>query len=198
MSGNETSHPRARREATFHIPDRSDNGPSEDSFLAETLSLAETDARARAERGDWPDEPWTLGATAHLLWITSPASRPHLMRLVSERFQRAFYSEKAPTGLFAFEILNGIYVDEVLEPLMSALPESRNVLNEELSFLRAAATYRGRHMRTIRHEIDYYLLENLRRPALLDAIASVDEALANFVRSPDWPHDVVPSCPTTS
>jgi hypothetical protein len=195
MSENETSHPRARPETAFHIPSRSDSGPLEDSFFEWTLSLAEADARARAERGDWPEEPWDFGATAHLLWITSPASRPHLMRLVSERFQRAIYSEEAPTELFAFEILNGTYVDEVLEPLISALPESYNLLNEELGFLRAAATYRGKHASTIRHDVDYYLLENLRRPMLLDAIASVDESVANFVRNPNWPDGpgVVPS-----
>jgi hypothetical protein len=187
MSENETSDPHARRGAAFQLASGSDAGPPQDSFLAETLALAAADARARAERGDWPDEPWALGATAHLLWITSPTSRPHIMRLVSERFRRAMYSGEAPTQLFAFEILNGIYLDEVLEPLASELPGSYNLLNEELNFLRAAATYRGKHAGTISHEIDYYLLENLRRPELLDAIASVDEAVAGFVRNPDWP-----------
>jgi hypothetical protein len=79
-----------------------------DSIVARLLVEAAEEAYVRAARGEPADDPWTVGFTAHLLWTTSPASRPHIAELVSAKFQAGIDMESTPPELYFFEITSVI------------------------------------------------------------------------------------------
>jgi hypothetical protein len=160
----------------------------EGSIVAEVLADAAADQYLRARRGEPGDDPWTMSPTAHLLWATSPASRPHLKRLVCDKFQAGIELEETPAPLYPFEVTGGVYMTGVLEPLMAAWPGTRAELDRELDFLRAASRYRGRHLSTISDDVHQFITHWLQTDDILDIVEKVDPLVADFIRNPHW-HD---------
>lgn len=186
MSDNGARGPEPQETVRIQFPDGLIAKAAEESIAGRLLAEAAADEYSQASHGESLDDPWTMGPTAHLLWATSPASRPHLRRLVCDKFQAGIDLNEVPSPLYSFEVTGGVYMSEVLEPLMAALPQKQSELDRELDFLRAASEYRGRYLATISADMHDFVTHWLQTDDALNIIATVDPLLASFIRNPRW------------
>jgi hypothetical protein len=173
--------------STIGFPDGSSIRLPSDSFAARMLANAAAQEWQRAADDEPLDDPWAVDYATHVLWMNSPASRPHLVELVHRKFKNGAELGETPAPLYGFETLYAIYFRSVLEPLVLNWPTSRATLDRELNFVRAVERNRSPNKSSLRIAFLHFLVEWLQDEAVLAVIQALDPELAKFVRDPHEP-----------